>query len=59
MAKEIKPIAFVLEGKSLLDNQTPKAIKTKIKKIIKTENKNLYFNDTDLTSPDVYCCKQK
>ena len=23
------------------------------------EKKNLYFNDSDLTSPDIYCCKQK
>ena len=37
--------------------QLPNAIKMKIKKIIKTENKNLCFKGLNLTSPDIDGCE--
>ena len=37
----------------------PSAIKTKIKKIINTENKNLCFKEYKLTSPNIDCSEQK
>ena len=35
----------------------PRLIKIKIKKITKTENKNLCFKDQKLTSPNIDCSK--
>ena len=37
----------------------PRATKTKIKKIINTENKNLCFKEYKLTSPNIDCSEQK